>query len=149
MIKQKTKKIKKASKWALREFIGEKKEERYLEIIKQLFEEGDLKEFLKKLKKAEGYIRRREKRITYRLIRAVKNAGIMINGKPADVFEKNLLAKHKDLYSLLDRMIINDVPNDTELPELISKSLELEKSIIQDIEGLYLELKKEAEQLSS
>jgi len=137
------KRIFEVKKWVMRLSISEKKERLYLKEIDLSFEDGNLKKFLKNIKKAKRLIRRREKRTTYWLIDAAKKANINGYGRLIDIFEKQLLAKHKRLYDLLERMVIDGQPNNAELSQLIPQAEELEKGIIEDVRGLTRELEKQ------
>ena len=127
--------MQRTEKFALSEFLLEEKEEKYIGQIKVAFDVGDIEGLIKSRDNAENLIRRREKRITYKFIRAAKRAKINVYGKPIDIFEKELLEKHQQLYELLGRI-------DYDTPELIEQALELEKSILQYVEVLVNELNK-------
>ena len=137
---QERKRIETATKWAMRDFKVEELEEAYLGIIKKTYEQGELSEFNNAVNRAKKIIKRKERRLIYRLIMAAKRAKVNVYGSPIDIFEKELLAKHKELYSLLKQMVVNDKPNDLELSTLIPQAIEIEKEIITDIRALYKSL---------
>lgn len=136
------KKTRRVKVYTLDEYILEEKEKRILEHIKDSFEKGNIKKFLDNIKKAERLIRRRERKITYRLIRAAKQAKVNVYGKPFDIFEKELMEKHVELYKILSIMAPGNVPDEKQFPSLMEKAMEIEKGLIKDVEALIVELNK-------
>ena len=131
-------KMRKVKKYALDEWILEEREKIFLEVIKKAFETGDIGALKSARRNALRNLRRRERRITKRLINAAKREKLNVYGKNIDIFEKELLEKHQSLYELLEKI-------DFDTETLVEEALELEKNIIKDVDGLLLELNKTSE----
>lgn len=130
--------MRKVKKYALDEWILEEREKIFLEVIKKAFETGDIGALKSARRNALRNLRRRERRITKRLINAAKREKLNVYGKNIDIFEKELLEKHQSLYELLEKI-------DFDTETLVEEALELEKNIIKDVDGLLLELNKTSE----
>jgi hypothetical protein len=127
--------MKKTKRLTLDEWTLEEKEKKYLEVIKSAFKTGDIDALKSSRRHALKNLRKRERRITRKLINAAKKENLIVNGNNIDLFEKELLKKHQELYELLSRI-------DFDTESLVDQALELEKSIIENVDALLLELNK-------
>ena len=96
--------MKKTKRLTLDEWTLEEKEKKYLEVIKSAFKTGDIDALKSSRRHALKNLRKRERRITRKLINAAKKENLIVNGNNIDLFEKELLKKHQELYELLSRI---------------------------------------------